>query len=48
LGELQEDNAEAVLEEKEAQRLQKQMAEQLEDEDFGLDMFTVGYTHDAE
>ncbi|XP_060605929.1 something about silencing protein 10-like isoform X2 [Ruditapes philippinarum] len=36
---MEEDDAEAVLEEKEALRLQKQMAEQLDDQDFGLDIF---------
>jgi hypothetical protein len=38
---MEEDDAEAVLEEKEALRLQKQMAEQLDDQDFGLDIFQV-------
>ncbi|KAL4237032.1 Something about silencing protein 10 [Mactra antiquata] len=34
-----DEEAEALLEEKEALRLQKQMAEELDDQDFGLDMF---------
>lgn len=36
---MEDEDAEAVLEEKEALRLQKQMAEQLDDQDFGLDIF---------
>ena len=41
---MDEDNAEAVLEEKEALKLQRQMAEQLDDADFGLDIFQVVYS----
>ena len=37
---LEDEDAEAALEEKEALKLQRQMAEQLDDADFGLDMFT--------
>lgn len=40
---MEEDDAEAVLEEKEARRLQKQMAEQLEEDDFGLDVFKASF-----
>ena len=38
---LHDEQAEAVLEEKEALKLQKKLAEQLDDQDFGLDIFAV-------
>ena len=44
LADIDDEEGDAALEEKEALKLQKQMAEQLDDQDFGLDIFQVG-TH---
>ena len=42
VSDIEDEEGNAVLEEQEALKLQKQMAEQLDDQDFGLDMFQVG------
>ena len=39
---LEDEEGDAALEEQEALKLQRQMAEQLDDQDFGLDIFKVG------
>ena len=41
LSDLDDEEGNAALEEKEALKLQRQMAEQLDDQDFGLDIFKV-------
>ena len=42
VSDIEDEEGNAVLEEQEALKLQKQMAEQLDDQDFGLEMFQVG------
>ena len=41
MSDIEDEEGNAVLEEQEALKLQKQMAEQLDDQDFGLEMFQV-------
>ena len=48
VSDIEDEEGNAVLEEQEALKLQKQMAEQLDDQDFGLDMFQVQGSHRLE